>query len=121
MVDRAGRRYIPNVVRHLLIGAEVVGAVVLILWLVMGVNLVALVVLPTVAGRASKRPANWASTPAKTNVKTTARIPAHFRFPILRQDSGQVLDLISVIGLLYPLAPVHSAESLVRSASPLSD
>lgn len=44
-----GNRYIPDVVRHLLIGAEVVAAGVLILWLVTGVNLVALVALPTVA------------------------------------------------------------------------
>ena len=44
-----GQRYIPDVVRHLLIGAEVVAAGVLILWLVMGINLVALVALPTVA------------------------------------------------------------------------
>lgn len=44
-----GKRYIPDVVRHLLIGAEVVAAGVLILWLVMGINLVALVALPTVA------------------------------------------------------------------------
>jgi len=44
-----GHRYIPDVVRHLLIGAEVVAAGVLILWLVTGINLVALVALPTVA------------------------------------------------------------------------
>ena len=48
LIER-GKRYIPDVVRHLLIGAEVVAAGVLILWLVMGVNLVALVALPTVA------------------------------------------------------------------------
>lgn len=48
LIER-GQRYIPDVVRHLLIGAEVVAAGVLILWLVMGVNLVALVALPTVA------------------------------------------------------------------------
>lgn len=45
LIER-GKRYIPDVVRHLLIGAEVVAAGVLILWLVMGVNLVALVALP---------------------------------------------------------------------------
>jgi len=44
-----GERYIPDIVRHLLIGTEVVAAGVLILWLVMGINLVALVALPTVA------------------------------------------------------------------------
>ncbi len=44
-----GQRYIPDIVRQLLIGAEVVAAGVLILWLVMGINLVALVALPTVA------------------------------------------------------------------------
>ncbi|WHZ15768.1 MAG: mechanosensitive ion channel family protein [Nitrospira sp.] len=48
LIDR-GQRYIPDIVRHLLIGAEVVAAGVLILWLVMGINLVALVALPTVA------------------------------------------------------------------------
>ncbi len=48
LIER-GQRYIPDVVRQLLIGAEVVAAGVLILWLVMGVNLVALVALPTVA------------------------------------------------------------------------
>lgn len=44
-----GQRYIPDIVRQLLIGAEVVVAGVVILWLVMGINLVALVALPTVA------------------------------------------------------------------------
>lgn len=48
LIER-GQRYIPDIVRHLLIGAEVVAAGVLILWLVMGINLVALVALPTVA------------------------------------------------------------------------
>lgn len=48
LIER-GQRYIPDIVRQLLIGAEVVAAGVLILWLVMGINLVALVALPTVA------------------------------------------------------------------------
>ena len=48
LIDR-GQRYIPDIVRHMLLGAEVVAAGVLILWLVMGINLVALVALPTVA------------------------------------------------------------------------
>jgi small-conductance mechanosensitive channel/CRP-like cAMP-binding protein len=48
LIER-GNRYIPDVVRHLLIGVEVVAAGVLILWLIMGINLVALVALPTVA------------------------------------------------------------------------
>jgi small-conductance mechanosensitive channel len=48
LIER-GNRYIPDVVRHLLIGVEVVAAGVLVLWLIMGINLVALVALPTVA------------------------------------------------------------------------
>lgn len=48
LIER-GQRYIPDIVRQMLIGAEVVAAGVLILWLVMGINLVALVALPTVA------------------------------------------------------------------------
>ncbi|HRK71653.1 MAG TPA: serine hydrolase [Micropepsaceae bacterium] len=48
LIER-GQRYIPDIVRQLLIGTEVVAAGVLILWLVMGINLVALVALPTVA------------------------------------------------------------------------
>ncbi|MDR4481493.1 MAG: mechanosensitive ion channel [Nitrospira sp.] len=48
LIERA-HRYIPDIVRHMLLGAEVVAAGVLILWLVMGINLVALVALPTVA------------------------------------------------------------------------
>ena len=48
LIER-GQRYIPDIVRQLLIGAEVVAAGVVILWLVMGINLVALVALPTVA------------------------------------------------------------------------
>ncbi len=48
LIER-GQRYIPDIVRQLLIGAEVVAAGILILWLVMGINLVALVALPTVA------------------------------------------------------------------------
>ncbi|MBS0172340.1 MAG: mechanosensitive ion channel [Nitrospira sp.] len=48
LIER-GQRYIPDIVRQLLIGAEVVAAGVLILWLVTGINLVALVALPTVA------------------------------------------------------------------------
>ena len=42
MADQAGQRYIPISSVILLIGAEVVAAGVLILWLVMGINLVAL-------------------------------------------------------------------------------
>ncbi len=48
LIER-GNRYIPDVVRQMLIGAEVVAAGVVILWLIMGINLVALVALPTVA------------------------------------------------------------------------
>ncbi len=48
LIER-GNRYIPDVVRQLLIGVEVVAAGVLFLWLIMGINLVALVALPTVA------------------------------------------------------------------------
>lgn len=48
LIER-GQRYIPDIVRQMLIGAEVVAAGVMILWLVMGINLVALVALPTVA------------------------------------------------------------------------
>lgn len=48
LIER-GQRYIPDIVRHMLLGTEVVAAGVLILWLVMGINLVALVALPTVA------------------------------------------------------------------------
>ena len=48
LIER-GQRYIPDIVRQLLIGAEVVAAGVVILWLVTGINLVALVALPTVA------------------------------------------------------------------------
>lgn len=48
LIER-GQRYIPDIVRQLLIGSEVVAAGVVILWLVMGINLVALVALPTVA------------------------------------------------------------------------
>lgn len=48
LIER-GNRYIPDVVRQILIGVEVVAAGVLFLWLIMGINLVALVALPTVA------------------------------------------------------------------------
>lgn len=47
-IARKGR-YIPDAVRNLLLGAEVVVAAVIILRLVMNVNVVALVALPTVA------------------------------------------------------------------------
>jgi hypothetical protein len=48
LIERKGR-YVPNVVRHLLLGAGVVAAGVIILRLVMNINLLALVALPTVA------------------------------------------------------------------------
>ena len=47
-ITRKGR-YIPDAVRNLLLGAEVVVAAVIILRLVLNVNVVALVALPTVA------------------------------------------------------------------------
>jgi small-conductance mechanosensitive channel len=48
LIERKGR-YVPNVVRHLMLGAGVVAAGVMILRVVMNINLLALVVLPTVA------------------------------------------------------------------------
>lgn len=48
MIERRGR-YIPDVVRTLLIGAELVAVALVVLRLVMGIDVVALVALPTVA------------------------------------------------------------------------
>lgn len=48
LIERKGR-YVPNVVRHLMLGAGVVAAGVMILRVVMNINLLALVALPTVA------------------------------------------------------------------------
>ncbi|HEX2056161.1 MAG TPA: mechanosensitive ion channel family protein, partial [Nitrospiraceae bacterium] len=48
LIERKGR-YVPDVVRRLMLGAGVVAAGVIILRLVMNINLVALVALPTVA------------------------------------------------------------------------
>lgn len=48
LIERKGR-YVPDVVRRLLLGAGVVVAAVIILRLVMNINLLALVALPTIA------------------------------------------------------------------------
>lgn len=48
MIERRGR-YIPDVVRNLLLGAELVAVALVVLRLVMGIDVVALVALPTVA------------------------------------------------------------------------
>jgi small-conductance mechanosensitive channel len=48
LIERKGR-YVPNVVRHLMLGAGVVTAGVMILRVVMNISLLALVALPTVA------------------------------------------------------------------------